>query len=425
LVLIAASAKDQLAPADHKARDFAERAAYGQAIRQLIEDVFALKITNTETLGDLVGAQEQMDAELRFFIAAAQRIGPARRFSDGACEVDVRLTVDELADTVQHLASKYLQDPPIRLSADAVREAADGDYLWATGTADEPPAEQLADAEQIPRGFEALMPSAPDLARQAAELDAFTRLARSLARHSRLPSIGADHLADLLMANATGIAVSQVTFHPGAICTLRIAVTPERAEQVVREAGADLSAAARSQWLDSLRRTTQGEAMEATGYGVPPAGAWRTPRELWLYADPPSWHTHTLRLTATVRLSNAEHAAGDLQAMAADAARIEGIRRFAEQVDALTLPDGIGVATFLVAHPEMAEDVAMFLSSARTLSAPSYDADAATATVQMELPLGRLWRVLKARMVFATADQAAPTTAGEGDQPVPESADKE
>lgn len=406
LALVASSAGAQPPPAYREARAFAERAAHAQAVRQLTSRIFTLPITAGETLADRVGDQAQMDAELRFLIASARRVGPGRHFSDRTCEVDVQLAADDLARQVERLAREYLQDPPTHLSAEAIRQAAGEHYLYGTGCVDEPRPDQLEDLRNLPAGCEGLLPNGPALARQAAELDAFYRLGRNLARLVGDPSQPrgeylrrAEKFADLLMAEPAGITIDQVTFHPGAICTLRVSVPVERLEQILRQAGKELDRRILQDWLEQLRGSTQGRPMEATGYGVPPASAWQIPRQLWVDVDPPPWVGRTLGVAASVHLPQVERAASDPQAVAAAAARVEGIRQLAQQVDALALSDGVKVAAFLARHEDLARDVAMFLSSTRALAPASYDPATATASVRLALPLQRLWRILKTRMV--------------------------
>ena len=129
-------------------------------------------------------------------------------------------------------------------------------------------------------------------------------------------------LVDLLMAQPTEIIVDQVSFHPPAICTLRVSLSPQRAEQLLRQAGQQDDTRRLQAWLDRVRRVMQDQPLEATGYGVPPASAWRTPHPVWVDVDPPAWVSRTLYVTATVHLPQVERATTDPYAVATAAARI-------------------------------------------------------------------------------------------------------
>jgi hypothetical protein len=300
-----------------------------------------------------------------------------------------------------------------------VRNAVGCDYLYATGMADEIAPDQVAWIRQLPAGCEALQRNGPALARQAAELDACARLAARLARWQPAAErpIDMDALVDALMAPSSGTVVDQVAFHPSAICTLRGSLPAAAAERLIRKVTEGASADLRTVWLAQMNKGIRQEPLEETGYGVPPPVAWRPVGDGWVDVDPPAWVEQTLHVTASVHLTQAERSAGDPAAVAMAAARIEGLRLLALKVDELEMPADGTVADFLARHEELARDLAMFFTSARAVAEPEYDASTATARVQLALPLDRLWRILKTRMVPVNVDAPAAPPADDNKRP--------
>jgi hypothetical protein len=226
-----------------------------------------------------------------------------------------------------------------------------------------------------------------------------------------------DAIVDALMAPSSGTAVDQVEFHPSAICTLRVSMSAAAAERLIRRLTEGAHADLQAGWLARMNKGIRQKPLEATGYGVPPPVAWRPVGDGWVDVNPPGWVEQTLHVTASVHLTQAERSAGDPAAVATAAARIEGLRLLALQVDELKMPAGGTVADFLARHEELARDLAMFFTSARAVAEPEYDASTATARVQLALPLARLWRILKTRMVPIDVDAPAALPADANERP--------
>jgi hypothetical protein len=74
-----------------------------------------------------------------------------------------------------------------------------------------------------------------------------------------------------------------------------------------------------------------------------------------------------------------------------------------KQVEALVIKDDVTVEQWLGYHPELKDDVVIFLSGARVADRGRVESDG-TAEVRVELPLGRLWKIVRRGMQRVEVD---------------------
>jgi hypothetical protein len=139
--------------------------------------------------------------------------------------------------------------------------------------------------------------------------------------------------------------------------------------------------------------TTQSE-LRATGLAVPPNRyRQRPPCELIDLQMPPWANT---ALTATGR-----HQPLDGDTLTRDErierARRDAINELRKGLETLIVHDDVTVGHLLSCHEELQDDVATFLTGAHATSAPRMEPDDMLA-MRVELPLARLWRIVRRGM---------------------------
>src|SRR5262245_54986993 len=84
-----------------------DRVALGKARSQLHAAICRLPLKGELTVGTWAGRQPALDRALRTAIRSQTRQSAARIYSDGACDLDLRLTPDELARQLIALREKH------------------------------------------------------------------------------------------------------------------------------------------------------------------------------------------------------------------------------------------------------------------------------------------------------------------------------
>ena len=146
--------------------------------------------------------------------------------------------------------------------------------------------------------------------------------------------------------------------------------------------------------LASIVRLASVRRLRAAGYGLPPSSTLRKNPYAVVDLDEPDWAKGTLRASSKASPPADGATADRAIEIATQDARIAAQLKLAEQVDLLALPGGVTVGAFLDRHEALAGDVLTFLSTARATGAPRVDGDR-RVTLELELPLRRLWRILR------------------------------
>ena len=120
----------------------------------------------------------------------------------------------------------------------------------------------------------------------------------------------------------------------------------------------------------------------------------------------PDWAASTL--TAIGRYQPPE---GEAPAPAAqrDAAVLDGVDQLSKQIAQLLIQKEVTISEYLAYHQELKDDVTLFLSGARLVAQPTAQADGGVS-VKVELPLRRLWEILRRSMKLEEVEP--PPTAG-------------
>jgi hypothetical protein len=401
-----------------KRRAFAEQAALADGYRQLRAKVGELAVDASHKLSDVASSSTAAAIELRRLVTQAEPAGRTRFYSNGDAEVDLRLPLKPAIDALQKLQATSRpggQGKPPDLDALAQRVAAE--QILVTGRGSPPTEDELTgppgwpggkDAGDLPpAGWGDVTPAGFKAAQHAAELDALDHLGRLIGQlrmdRSRTLSevIGAaPALGAGLRQPFNGVKVTQPEYLPEQVCRLYAEVdvraVVDRLKQLrnMPEVKADISDAD----IDSIVRLATVERLRAAGYGMPPSSALRQKSRFTVVdVDEPAWAARVLRAPGSGAVGRSEQAQDEDRAIdvAIQDARIAAQLNLAEQIDRLELPGGRTVGAFLIRHEELADDILKLLSAAQRVEGPTIDKAARTVGLTLELPLRRLWLILR------------------------------
>lgn len=399
-----------------------ERLALARARAALSRAVRDLKLSGAESVGQWASRDAGLDRALRGWLRGVNQFSPARSYSDGSVEVDIQLLPDALGAQLLALREHYPAAAGDTPSAAEIRAAAKGwAPLWTTGVA----ARGEQDSSRKPPGWEDVTPEGAQLARLAASADAIEAL---LENSGRLKVTAARRLEEFLNSNETvRNAVStalrekaRVTVETAAdqlaVAEARIAM-PEfiriLTEVFQNSYQGDLFHAADFREMALISRQ---EEIASVGLAPPPNSAIIHNEYELIELDAPTWISTTISAKGRFTPRFDEEATADEKARLA---RADGVDQLRRQVEALALQGDFTVERFLEFHPELKDDIVVFLSGARPVGALAPQSDGG-ATLTVELPLRRLWWIVRRGMSEIEVDPDAldasnpPTT-----QPIP------
>jgi hypothetical protein len=399
-------------------RALAEQAALADGYRQLRAKVAELAVDASHTLSDLTAPSTAAAIELRRLVTQAEPAARTRFYDNGDAEVDLRLPLKPVIEALQKLQATSRpsgQIEPPDLNALARRAATE--QILVTGRGSPPTEDELTgppgwpggkDAGDLPpAGWGGVTPAGFKAAERAAELDALDHLGRLIGRlrmdRSRtleevaavVPAIGAG-----LRQPFNGVKVTPPEYLPEQLCRLYAEVDVHAVVDRLRQLKAtpDIKADLSDSDIDSIVRLATAERLRAVGYGVPPSSAIRQKSRFAVVdVDEPAWAGRVLRATAGGTIERSQQAQDEERAVdvAVQDARIAAQLKLAEQIDRLELPGGWTVGAFLARHEELADDLLRFLSAAERIHGPTIDRAARTVGLTLELPLRRLWLILR------------------------------
>ncbi|MBK9127792.1 MAG: hypothetical protein IPM13_08310 [Phycisphaerales bacterium] len=382
-------------------RTLLEQVALGKARGALLEQVCGLPISGASSVGRWAAGSVELDRAVRLWVRAQPRHGVARHYSDGVCEVDVRLDPESLRDQVlAWLADESLAPRDGDIGPDAVRSAVRRwPTLWATGTA-------RLGAKTVagkPPGWEEITNEGLELARAAAVADAnralveeAARLRVSHARRLREFLDSGEAIRDALREALLAAATVTVSFEPDQVAVATMQLELRRLPKLLADIHAahytgDVFAAADFREMLLLAGR---DMLESTGLAAPPQRCVIREPYPEIELDVPEWAARSL--TATGRFTPDEGTPADAEALA-ESARLAGIDRLRREIEKLVIQKNVTVAQFVSYHQELKSDVVLALSAARPVAPPRKTADGAVE-VTVELPLRRLWEIVRRAM---------------------------
>lgn len=394
-----------------------ETVALAKARTEAFRRLGTLPVKPDRTLADALTGEVDLDRALRLWVRTRPRHGGVRLYSDGVCECDVRLEPEEIRVQLGQLAADRPHPPwdPDRLA----RAAADWPAIQVTGRA---ALEEIA-AASGPAGWEDVSAEGQELARAAARADAQTALLTEVGRlkvtharrlHEFLDSDAA--VRDAVRAELERAATARVELAADQLAVVEVRINLRELLRIVTRVhqehyrGSDFEAADFRQMVLLAGR----EEVAAIGLAPPPARTVLTTRYEPLELDVPPWAGATL--SAVGRYEPTDNESPD-EATRREAARLDALDRLYAQMARLIVQDDVTVGAFLSYHSHLKSDVALFLSGARPAGRPVPKPDGATE-LKVELPLRRLWEILRRAMTVeeveppATTPSTRPATAG-------------
>ncbi len=386
--------------------------ALGKARTELLDRLRALPLRGDTNVGTWLTGDAELERALRQWVRARPRMGPVRLYSDGVCELDVRIRPDELRDRLTDLLRGYSGEPPRGLGTTELRAAAERwPLLVATGRS------TLAEHAlgERPAGWENITAEGLELARGAAEADAFHAL---LDEAGRLKVTNARRLREFLDASDTirgavanalrREAAVKVDFESDQVAVARVRIGMRELIRLLtrvhdEQYQGDQFAAADFREMTLLAGQAE---LTASGLATPPERTVLRSKYAPLEYNAPVWAKETR--TATGRF--VPRAGETLDAAAQEeAARIDGVDRLRRQVEALVIQKDVTVATFVGYHQNLKDDVVLFLSGARPTARATSLPDGGVE-VPVELPLGRLWEIVRRAMKLEEVEPPPATT---------------
>ncbi len=379
-----------------------ERKAASQAFSELVVRLLRLPMTDRQTVTDWIGSRTSVDLALRRTAYDLRETRVLSTADAGLCRVEVSVVVSELA---RSWARRLHQEALVGTEElEEIRQwsfRAERRRLSASGTARG--AERRGDAADMPAGWEHLPAEALACAREAAAADAAERL-RVRCRELRLSSTESlgdvfdlyGALEDAFLRRLQEGLGGEGVYDPVGVCRLPVSLSAASLGDLLSKAAADVSAAARfpKMQFDGLAALAPAEPIAVEGVGIPPPPRLAWPGRRWA-AETPTWATETLTAIGRGRPGRETDEEGPevRQQVAVGRARLDAMRNMWSQVDDLVLPDGRRVRDVILAHPELAEDLAGLEGRMRELGFAASGAGG-EVTVRLTLPLGPLWDVL-------------------------------
>lgn len=402
-------------------RGFLERLALAKARADLLEQVYGLAVSNQFTVGNWAAREVSRDRAVRLWIRSQPRFGAARFYSDATADVDVRLDPRVLLEQLERLRQAHPARESEPIDVNTLRQAAQHwSLLWGAGTA------SLAEKPRArkPEGWEDVTYEGIQVVRRAAEADArhallerAAELQVTNARRLREFLDSSDAVRDAVLAALERAADVSVTFELDQVAIGQARISLIDLIRVLTDVHqkhyrGDSFHAADFRGMALLAGTDE---VAARGLAIPPSSAILRARYRPLEFDVPGWIPD--RVTAVGRYE----VGGDdplNEAERVEAARLDGIDRLRQQVEALVIQEDVTVEQFLGYHDELKDDVVVFLSGARLAGSPQTPADG-IIEVPVELPLRRLWQIIRRGMKRIEVDSPVEPTTEPGERGAP------
>lgn len=389
--------------------------ALAKARTELLDRVRALAIAPNVTVGEWLVRDAGLDRALRLWIRTQPRQGNVRLYSDAVCEADVRVEPPEVSAELIELLKDYpASATALGLDEGKLKAAARAwPLLWATGRAT---VSKHRPTDQPP-GWEDVSREGLELARGAATADAYHAL---LAEAGRLKVTNARRLHEFLdSSEAVSSAVqteiqravkAKVTFDPDQVAVAEVRLSMRDLLRILTRAHQEHYRGEEFEAADFREMTLLAgkDDLVGTGLATPPGHTLLRSRYAAIEYDAPKWAATTM--TATGRVEPADGETPD-KATLHEAARLDAVTRLSLQIEGLVIQKSVTVADFLSYYQDLKDDVALFLSGARPVALPT-TLPAGGVEVKVELPLRRLWEIVRRDMKVEEVEPADATTEG-------------
>ena len=391
--------------------------ALGKARTASLDAVLALPLTPTLTIADWLADDADLDRAVRLWIRSQPRQGGARLYSDHVCEADICIRPAALRDTLTDILAAHGQTPePHGVSAATFKHAAQRwPYVWTTGTAT-PTVHAVVDR---PPGWEDVTAEGQIYAERAAVADAQYALFEAAGLLKVTPAHRLREFLDSSPAIADAVredlrihSTAKVAFEPDQTAVARVQIDMKKLLRIltrVHEEHYTGDQFAAADFREMTLLATQAD-LSATGLAPPPARAVLRSSYAPIEFDTPPWVTQSR--TATGHFEPPEGHILDETAQAS-AARLDGLDRLRREIESLEIKNGVTITEFVGYHQQLKDDIVLLLSGARVTGPPVVATDG-SVEVPVELPLRRLWEIVRRGMVLEEVEPpdtpAAPMT---------------
>lgn len=399
----------------------AKRAAEADCYRKLAEAVYGIHINSTTTVRDFVTESDQIKGSVDAFVRGV-RLGEARYWEDGVCEVDGEVTVAKLVTKLTEVFEEHYKGNTVQKSDfQHIQETIKTDVIRATGSGaprpELPPDLPMGVEEVItplPQGYapppvmsvpgvwKTVSPQARLLAERAARLDAMRKLLEQI-KGLRLNSntLVRDFVteSDEISTQAEGIVVGaaevgKYLHNDELIVEVTMEVPIEKLVTKITELHKEHYKGNTVTTVDiqNIKKQIQREMVQATGSGVPPAKFVEQAKTSG--APAPQWFAERVEATGQGTDPQIDSAQGKLRA--ARAAHADALRKLAEQVYGLRLESNTTVQDFVTQNDEIRTQVDAVISGA-TADAAKFESG--VATVKVSIPAAEVWASVNQRML--------------------------
>ena len=376
-------------------RTFLERLALARARTKLMEQIYNLPLDGELTVGRWIAENPVRERTFRQWARTVPRTGPVRIYSDASCDVEVHLTPADLAAKLSDLRSADGEKPATTsMPADFENAVASWTDMWCCGTS------MLSEKvpSQKPVGWEDVGLEGVSLAEQAAVADAIHAL---LEKAGGLRVTAAKRLKAFLDTNGIYDPVYQAV---KTAAKATVETPPEQVAIAQVEIGMTdfiriLTDVHQAYYKDNdfhapdfreMALNASQPRLDAVGVAVPPERYRLRETYSLIDLDKPAWVDSILSAEGSYVRQPGEQFKPE---ECVELARVDGCDVLRRKIEALVVQDKVTVEQFLGFHPELKADVVVFLSGAR-LHGPPKEASEDKVTVQVDLPLERLWRIL-------------------------------
>jgi len=403
----------------------AKRAAQVDAYRKLTEQIKGLQINSTTYVQDFIAESDQINSSFSEFIKGLKVDGQPRYMPDGTCEVDVKVTLQQVMQCLKRINLDYPDPKRTRMSFDQMGQYTKKTVFTATGVGLPPSQKPESMAPKgadmrtagIP-GWENVSAQGRLLAERAALTDARRNLAETV---KGLKVTGNTYVRDFAVLNDQ-IQTSLNTFIngikedgpyryiPDGICEVDVEVT---IQDVVKQlntlrthyyAGFPPQSVFHDVTFEKIIDWGPPKVIKATGNGaVPPKGYLRGKSAASSTstgeAQPaaPSWAGQSARATGTGVPREGE--AGTAARLNTErAAEAVARRNLVEKVYGVHIDATTTVRDYITVNDQVKTQVDQFLAGANIVGEPRVMPDG-SIEVEIELPLEALWQIVSGATV--------------------------
>ncbi len=409
MAAIALSASPAAAELSAQQKLLSCRAAQADAYRQLVERVEGLRIESDTYVRDFVAESDEIATALDTFIKGVRVVG-RRELSDGTCEVDVEVTIQQVEEELRRIVKEHnVGGGWHEHKFDKVHVYYDRKVLSATGMGASRP-EEPAIAPTTPAhpsllahpDWAGVSPRNKLLARRAAIADAYRNVSERV-KGLRIDSqtYVRDFVTESDVINTSldnflkGVRVGEARYVAGPICEIDVEVTIQEIQQELKRIVKEHYHG--RHWhehsFEKVHNYYDKKILTATGFGVPRAGGASGGSTSEATApSKPEWASRYVRSTGSgvppANVTDAEQA----RLLAERAAEIDAKRNLVEKIYGIRVDSSTYVRDYAARHDEVSTRLNAYLHGAKRVDTRYLEGG--LVEVDVEAPLDGVWDII-------------------------------